>query len=114
MQILAKYYSYLERNPDSLLCRYLGLYRIRPRKCYVVVTANVLSSTRKIDKVLAACMLSRECLGLIRVAATKKALPAHRPHRPHRLLGTACRRSMMVFGSSMIGAIVHQARCLVQ
>ncbi len=68
MQILANYYSYLERNPDSLLCRYLGLYRIQPRKCYVVVTANVLSSTRKIDKVLAACMLSRECLGLIRVA----------------------------------------------
>jgi hypothetical protein len=50
-QILPAYHDYIKSNPHSLLCRYLGMYRIKPRRCYLLVTMNVQSSTREMHKV---------------------------------------------------------------
>ena len=51
-QILPRYIHHMKENPDSLLCKYLGLYKMKPEKRYLVVMANVLSDTREMHKVL--------------------------------------------------------------
>ncbi len=51
MQILPEYYAHMQRYRDSLLCRFLALYRIKPKRGYLLVMANVLDSCRDINVV---------------------------------------------------------------
>jgi hypothetical protein len=64
-QILPHYYEHMSVNPNSLLCRFLGLYRFQPNTSYVLVMANVLDTPRKIHAVchiyMCVCMYVCEC-----------------------------------------------------
>jgi hypothetical protein len=51
VQLLPDYFAHMRMQPDSLLCRFFGLFRIKPQRNYLLVMANVLDTVRDIHMV---------------------------------------------------------------
>ncbi len=50
--MLPDYVDHMKANPDSLLCRFYALIRVKPGTRYYVIMGNVLNSSREIHEVV--------------------------------------------------------------
>ena len=50
MKMLPDYYRHMKDHPNSLLCRFAGVHRLKPGKSHVLVMANVFDTERVIHQ----------------------------------------------------------------
>ena len=59
--MLPDYIRHMKSNPDTLLCRFFALIRVKPRTRYFLVMGNILDSARDIHEVRARiCAFTRK------------------------------------------------------
>jgi hypothetical protein len=49
--MLPGYVRHMTTNQDSLLCRFFGLYRLKPSRAYFVIEGNVIDTAEPVDEV---------------------------------------------------------------
>jgi hypothetical protein len=49
-KILPDYYRHMKDHPNSLLCRFFGMHRLKPGKLHVLVMANVFDTERVVHQ----------------------------------------------------------------